>query len=384
MKDDHKNTPGETPDGMIRKTRKVRKKRRASEARSEKDASSLFSRAKELFIGMHDEDEDYGPVDVAEQVRRLKNRKNDDEKPLDDVWGTKKRSASWLWIILIGIIVPVVAIIIGITKFNDNRDYDSGLVNKDDLMDVQQNTFDPGEGPLGWYQADSVKVMDEIVRVITAINQAEDPKEIQSLIRASPYREINPINLADWGNLLLTNSLSKFQWESVIVSAPGLEKETGRGCLAISGTRVDGEPYQIYFVHEEGKVLLDWDASTSWAELKIGEVSEQKPRKDTFVRCLLEKRPVFDWKFGEVDYSGYFLSSADQTERIIAYVPLNSERNRKIDRDLKATLNYGSFITNQPLLKNMRVALKVRHQSEVSESGVFEITEFDHAGWVRP
>jgi len=384
MKDDDKNTPGEGSDGMVRKTRKVRKKRRSSATRSKKDAESLFSKAKELLIGMHDEDEDYGPVDVAEQVRRLKKRKNGDEKPLDEVWGTKKKSASWLWIVLIGIIAPVVAIVIGITKFNEDRDYESGLVGADDLIDVQQIEFDPGKGPLGWYQASSVKVMDEVVRVIKAINEAEDPKEIFDLIRTSPYRKINPINLADWGRPLLTNSLSNFQWEGLIVSAPGLEKETGRGSLEISGTRVDREPYKIYFVHEEGKVLLDWDASTAWSELGIGGIAEQKPRKDTFVRCLLEKRPVYDWEFDEVEYSGYFLSSPDQTERIIAYVPLNSERNRQIDRDLKATLNYGSFITNLPLLKNMRVTLKVRHQSDVSESGIFEITEFDYAGWVRP
>ena len=153
MIDDRKNDEDQAPNGMVRKTRRVRKKRRSPDTKSEKDADSLFARAKELLIGMHDEDEDYGPVDVAEQVRRLKKRKLDDKKPLDDVWGTKKRSVSWVWIVIIGIIVPVVAIIIGITKLTGGGDYDPGLVNKDDLVDVQEITFDAGEGPLGWYQA---------------------------------------------------------------------------------------------------------------------------------------------------------------------------------------------------------------------------------------
>ncbi|YCM45338.1 hypothetical protein V2O64_04795 [Verrucomicrobiaceae bacterium 227] len=387
MKEDENKKPGETPEGMVRKTRKVRKKRRApeTESKNEKDADSLFSRAKELLIGMQeDDDDDYGPVDVAEQVRRLKNRGKDDDKPLDDVWGTKKRSASWLWIVLIGIIVPVVAIIIGITKLTGDADYDSGLVNQNQLRGVEQAKFDPGEGPLGWYQASSVGVMDEVVKVITAINEAEDPEEIEDLVRISPYRKINPIDLADWGKPLQTNSLSNFRWEGVIAAAPGLESETARGTLMVSGSRVDGEPFKAYFVHEGDKVVLDWDATTAWSELSIGEVAEQKPRRDTLVRCLLEKRPVYDWEFGEVTYSGYFISSPDRTERIIAYVPLNNDRNKQIDRDLKATLNYGSFITNRLLLRDVPVTLKVRHQSEASESGVFEITEFDNAGWVRP
>lgn len=384
MTDDRKNDEDQAPNGMVRKTRRVRKKRRSPDTKSEKDADSLFARAKELLIGMHDEDEDYGPVDVAEQVRRLKKRKLDDKKPLDDVWGTKKRSVSWVWIVIIGIIVPVVAIIIGITKLTGGGDYDPGLVNKDDLVDVQEITFDAGEGPLGWYQASSVKVMDEIVRVISVVNEARSPGDIQGVIRSSPYRKINPINLSDWGKPLLTNSLSKFTWEGVVVSAPGLEKETARGCMVVTGTRVDGEPYEAYFVHEDGRVVLDWDATIGWSELGIGEISEQKPRKDIFIRCLLEKRPVYDWKFGAVEYSGYFISSPDRGERIIAYVPLNSERNRNIDRDLKAALNYGSFITNQPLLKNVRVTLKVKHQADISESGFFEISEFENVGWIRP
>ena len=383
MKDDHNNEHEKSPDGMVRKTRKVRKKRRATESKSEKDADSLFAKAKELLIGMQDEDkvEDYGPVDVAEQIRRLKKRKDNAEKPLDDVWGTKKKSASWLWIVLIGIIAPVVAIIIGITKLSGDRDYDPGLVDERDLVDIQEVKFDPGEGPLGWYQASSVKVMDEIVRVINAINEAEAPGEIQDLTRVSPYRTINPINLSDWGKPLLTNSLSRFQWEGLVVSTPGSQK--GLGCLEVAGTRVDGEAYKIYFVHEDGKVVLDWDASTSWSELSIAEIAEQKPRKDTLVRCLLEKRPVYDWKFGEVEYSGYFISSPDRTERLIAYVALNSERNKKIDRELKVVLNYGSY-TELPLLKNRRVTLKIRHHNDVNKSGIFEISEFEYAGWVRP
>ena len=103
------------PDGMVRKKRRVRKRRSSTPERSsDKDeANKLFAKAKELLIGMHDEDEDFGPVDVAEQLRRLK-RKKEDDRPLDEVWGTKKRSTSWLWIVLVGIIASVIAVVVGL------------------------------------------------------------------------------------------------------------------------------------------------------------------------------------------------------------------------------------------------------------------------------
>jgi len=100
----------EIPEGMVRRTRRVRKKRKSKQSSEErqKNADTLFAKAKDLLVGMENEDDQYGHVDVQEQVRRLKD-KGEDERPLDDVWGTKRRSSSWLWIILVGMIVGVVA-----------------------------------------------------------------------------------------------------------------------------------------------------------------------------------------------------------------------------------------------------------------------------------
>ena len=63
------------PEGMVRKTRRVRKRREkpsGDSSDSKENANSLFAKAKDLLIGMQDEGDDYGPVDLAEQVRRLK------------------------------------------------------------------------------------------------------------------------------------------------------------------------------------------------------------------------------------------------------------------------------------------------------------------------
>ena len=59
--DDQNNDEEPIPDGMVRKRRRVRKRRSSSPERSsgKEEANRLFAKAKELLIGMHDEDEDF-------------------------------------------------------------------------------------------------------------------------------------------------------------------------------------------------------------------------------------------------------------------------------------------------------------------------------------
>lgn len=384
MSSDDEQRPEDIPEGMVRKKRRVRKKRKSSSTRSKQDTHSLFGKAKELLIGMHDEQDDYGHVDVAEQLKRLKNRDSDDDKPLDDVWGTKKRSTSWLWILLIGVIVPVIAIVIGIVKLTGNDDYKPGLVDKENLVEVEREDFDLTEGPLAWYHQDTIKVVEEAKAIIAAINGASSSDEISGLLRKSPYRQFNPIDLSEWGKECLTNALSGFGWEARVVSQPGTVGSTGLGYLKVKGTRSDHSKYTAYFVNQGGKVVLDWEASTGWSEKSIKEIASNKPRKEILVRCLLEKRPIYEWSFSGVEHSGYFVSSPDFQSRIIAYVPLNNSRGLEMERELKSVLNYGSFVSKRGPIKNRRVTLKIRHRSELGESGAFEIVEFEHDDWISP
>ena len=128
MSDDESKNPVENvPEGMVRKRRKVRRKRRSKS--SSASANKVFEKGKDLLFGMQ-KDEGEQHVDVAEQLRRLK-QDADDDKPLDDVWGTKRRSSSWLWILLLGIIMPLIIIGIILSKLTQNSNEGSGVELKD-------------------------------------------------------------------------------------------------------------------------------------------------------------------------------------------------------------------------------------------------------------
>jgi hypothetical protein len=65
-------------------------------------------------------------------------------------------------------------------------------------------------------------------------------------------------------------------------------------------------------------------------------------------------------------------------------VPLNTDRSKVIDRDLKLLLNYGSFVTDEPPLQDQKATLRVRYGDEAGNKEIFEIVEFLHDGWVSP
>lgn len=376
----------EIPEGMERRQRRVRKKRKATKgpSRTKEDAGRLFSKAKDLLIGMH-EDDDIGHVDVAEQVRRLKQKK-EDNRPLDDVWGTKKRSSSWLWIVLFGVIAAVVAVVIGFMMWADEEpivDEDESLLKSDMFTPIPEPL---GDGPLAWFNENSIEVIAQATKIIEIVNQSgpENENQVSRLTRRSGYRGAAPIDVERWGSPLLLNSLSGFQWNPKLVYSSEVTGSKKRGYLALSGKRENGEPYEVFLVNEENRVLLDWDASVGWSEKSIEQMVVEKPRKEIFLRCRLAKKPSYDQKFGKTDYSGYVLSGDEVDDFFFGYVNLEKPGGKAIERDLRLLLNYGSFISDEAPLVDQKVTLRVRFDDRIGEEGNFEIVEYLNDGWVTP
>ena len=382
MSDDElKNPLGEVPEGMVRKRRKVRRKRRSKE--SSVSANKVFEKGKDLLFGMQ-KDEREQHVDVAEQLRRLK-QDADDDKPLDDVWGTKRRSSAWLWILLLGIIMPLIIIGIIISKLTQNPNEGPGIELKDGIG-VMKKEFSASEGPNGWFLGDSDAVTSEVIRILNALNDAKTLEEVEPLIRQSPYRSLNPISLDRLANPFISETISDFELIIGLSKTGGSSDVEERGFLSVGGKHEDGQAFTAYFVEEEmggdKKVLLDWDATAGWGEIDMRTLVQTKPRNETLIRCLIEKKAIYDVEFGDVLYSGYVLSDRENGEYTFAYVPLSDTASRKLDKQLKGVLDYGNFIL--PLKENEPVALRVRFGNEKGTSTVFEITSLEHESWVSP
>lgn len=372
------------PDGMVRKKRRVRKRRSLTPERSsDKDeANKLFAKAKELLIGMHDEDEDFGPVDVAEQLRRLK-RKKEDDRPLDEVWGTKKRSTSWLWIVLVGIIASVIAVVVGLAIWTNQ---DVKKVDRPLSFFGGNEELEPlANDALTWFFDDSVTILDEAKKTIGMLNQREQLDEIDKRLRDSAFRGDATINFDDWGSSLLTNAWSQFSWSARLVRSSNSSSSKERGYVSLTGKRENGNPFEVFFVQgNKNQLVLDWDASIGWSEMSVSQMAKELPQEQTFLRCRVGKEPGYDQSFGMDHYSGYVLTGELSDEFIFAYVNLDRPGGKAIDRDLRLLLNYGSFVSDDPPLQEQKVSLSLKFDGEIGAEGQFEIVEYLNDGWVTP
>ncbi|MGB1888604.1 MAG: hypothetical protein ACPHOK_03285, partial [Akkermansiaceae bacterium] len=371
-------------DGMVRKKRRVRKRRSSTPERSsDKDeANKLFAKAKELLIGMHDEDEDFGPVDVAEQLRRLK-RKKEDDRPLDEVWGTKKRSTSWLWIVLVGIIASVIAVVVGLAIWTNQ---DVKKVDRPLSFFGGNEELEPlANDALTWFFDDSVTILDEAKKTIGMLNQREQLDEIDKRLRDSAFRGDATINFDDWGSSLLTNAWSQFSWSARLVRSSNSSSSKERGYVSLTGKRENGNPFEVFFVQgNKNQLVLDWDASIGWSEMSVSQMAKELPQEQTFLRCRVGKEPGYDQSFGMDHYSGYVLTGELSDEFIFAYVNLDRPGGKAIDRDLRLLLNYGSFVSDDPPLQEQKVSLSLKFDGEIGAEGQFEIVEYLNDGWVTP
>ncbi len=363
---------------MVKKVRRVKGGRRSKQSKTS-SGPSLFSKGKDLLKGIQDEEDDSGHVDVAEQVRRLTKDK-DEERPLDEVWGSKKRSTSWIWIILLAVIIPLIGVSIGISMLTKDKrgQEDEGFVP----IVLSSGDEDEIPSPHAWFDEDSMVMLEEAVRIIRAINSSESPADFIGSVRTSAYREFNPVDLSQWSSPVVIKTLQDISWALPTVKSPGASDVTTKGFLQINARRENRDPVSIFFVEEDGKLLLDWDATTVWSEMPVAEVLEKKPRGGALLRAKIEKKASYDEVINGVTYSGYLVTSADGADFFFCYVPLSSEKRRLDDERIKTILNYGRFIGR--LRGNLPLTMRVRYGDGKGGGKRFEIVDLIHDKWVRP
>ena len=233
-----------------------------------------------------------------------------------------------------------------------------------------------------WFSGDSMVWLDKAVRIIRSINAAEGPEDFISSIRTSPFREFNPVDLAQWNSPVVIDTLQDISWSLPSVVSPGANEVSALGFIQINARRKNGDRAAIFFVEEEGELFLDWDATTIWSEVPIKQFIEEKPRGGAILRARIEKKRIYDEVVNGVTYSGYLVTSADGAEFFFAYIPLDTDKQRLDDERVKTVLNYGRFVGK--LLKNQPLTIRVRYGDGKGGGKHFEIIDLIHSTWVRP
>ena len=190
------------------------------------------------------------------------------------------------------------------------------------------------------------------------------------------------MELEKWGSPVLVNTSIDMAWLLPTVIPEGDSEENARGFLALNLTRENQDEAAAFFVNEGGQFLLDWDATTGWCEVPWADVRSTRPQSAKIMRARITKKPSYDAIDGGVEQSGYLLSNDDGGQFIFAFIPLDSEENKKHDKTLRDLLNYGQLTT--VVKGNVRVTVKVRYGDGSGGGSRFEIVDYLHKGWVRP
>lgn len=156
------------------------------------------------------------------------------------------------------------------------------------------------------------------------------------------------------------------------VDATGL-----RPNITLMGSKGDYSGFEAFFVRENGKVVLDWEATAGIGDLQIPELKAGAGAKNSVVRGFLYPSDFFTSEYPEGEYASYKLTDASGENVVWLYAAAGSE----VAEQLKTELNEGSYLIE----RSSRLAGTFKVSGPGTPGGDrYLITEMLHKGWVSP
>lgn len=145
----------------------------------------------------------------------------------------------------------------------------------------------------------------------------------------------------------------------------------------LSGMLPDFNLFQIFFVKEGDKVVIDWEASSAYSETTFADLSKNQGTGGV-TRCLLAPGDLYTISFPESAYQCYRGTSPDREIGIWCYVKRDSPEAEKI-----AALFQQSAIPRE-VFSEYSVTLKLEKAPADSLPNQWVIAEMLHIDWITP
>jgi hypothetical protein len=145
----------------------------------------------------------------------------------------------------------------------------------------------------------------------------------------------------------------------------------------LSGTLPDYSKYEAYFVVSEGRLAMDWKASTAHGTADFSQLM-RKLGDPAEIRGWIEAADYYTFAFPENSYQAYQLASPDKEKVIWAYARWGSEIHRKLKNLIK-----GGYIL-QGRKEAQKVTVRLGPGPGHSLPGQWEIVELLHKEWIAP
>jgi hypothetical protein len=360
--------------GVPEGRRVIRKKKKGNSPRE-----TLYLKRREILREKEtrDGEEEIGPLSVHEQVERLKQARESDG-PLEDDWGDsrdRRRAGRWILFVVLLVAAPLVAVIVMVSLSGKGEDpanpASGGGGSMFDLPDGPGEAYDP-TSPEAWFYGHSVEAFEDVVGLLEAVNEAEEPDDLSGLLRDAKRTlpEIKKSWTGEKASYFLDDPRS-LSWQY------GGAGDTG--FMVLMGRMKSHERFRAYFVKTDEGLKLDWKATTAWSPIPVGDLVAQAPKQPTVVRCWLCKQPEFDMFEGHGSlYSWYQILDPGKEEFVWAYVPAGSPPDEK----LKSLLNYGMVVMARK--DEVRATVRLVKPTLGFRESEFEILELVTEDWVMP
>jgi hypothetical protein len=157
----------------------------------------------------------------------------------------------------------------------------------------------------------------------------------------------------------------------------GYGKSGNRAYAFMSGSRPDFSPFQMFFVRENQRLLVDWEATEGLCSHPFRQLQDPA-LKEAVVRVVASPTRYYSAAFPESRYRASQLVMRDKESYLWGYAPLGSPA----ERQLSAIFQRGMIVNEQVRAEPVR--LKLVRGEEGGQPNQWVIADMLHKGWVAP
>lgn len=145
----------------------------------------------------------------------------------------------------------------------------------------------------------------------------------------------------------------------------------------LKGTFPDFSNFEAYFVVEDGRLVLDWKASTAYGTADFGELA-QKRGNAAEIRAWISNAGFYTLAYPEAEFQCHQLVSPDKQQSIWAY----SRRGGLAESFFSSRLQGGYILPTET--ESMKVTLRLEPGPDDALPNQWLIGELLHKDWISP
>jgi hypothetical protein len=278
-------------------------------------------------------------------------------------WGRQK-TVPMRWFIIAGSLLAVfvltLAVILPKIGWKDEKRATS-FFKQIDVDDVpvapktksEAETFEESGRKVGLAYAHA-KTVDEVLPLLR--NRAR----VESIVRS----QWKPLNLPTSWKLP-----DDVEWST--------REAGGQEYAVMAGSLPNVTRFGFYFIHEGGKVVLDWKASAAWSEESFDALSKNEGAGGV-VRGMLSPAEFYTASLPERDYLCYRIASPDEQQAIWGYV----QRGTPQAEAFSGLFEQGAIPRDIPA--QYQITVRVGKAPDNSLPNQWSLTEMLHIDWLTP